>query len=59
MVTFTYLAVRGGLRPEIQADGRGVMFVDESGADVVKYTGLIVRDADGRSLPARFEVVAG
>jgi hypothetical protein len=53
-LTFT-LAVRGGLRPEVQADGRGVRFVDAQGAAALTYSELTVLDADGRKLPARFE----
>ena len=56
-LTFT-LAVRGGLRPEVQADGRGVRFVDAQGAAALTYSELTVLDADGRKLPARFESVA-
>jgi hypothetical protein len=53
------LAVRGGLRPEVQADGRGVRFVDAQGAAALTYSELTVLDADGRKLPARFEPVEG
>jgi hypothetical protein len=49
------LAVRGGLRPEVLADGLGVRFVDAQGAAALTYSELIVLDADGRKLPARFE----
>ncbi|MCG3129013.1 MAG: hypothetical protein CHACPFDD_03909 [Phycisphaerae bacterium] len=49
------LAVRGGLRPHVSGDGRGVTFVDDNGAAVVNYNGLTVIDADGKSLPAWFE----
>ena len=52
------LTVRGGLRPEVQADGRGVRFVDAQGAAALAYSELTVLDADGRKLPARFEPVA-
>ncbi len=55
-LTFT-LAVRGGLRPEVQADGQGVLFQDDTGATVLNYTGLKVWDADGKILPSRFETV--
>ncbi len=55
-LTFT-LAVRGGLRPEVQADGRGVRFVDAEGTAVLTYAGLTVFDDDGRKLPARFAPV--
>ncbi len=49
------LAVRGGLRLEVRGDGQDVAFVDAAGAAVLTYRGLKVFDADGRSLPARFE----
>jgi hypothetical protein len=51
------LAVRGGLRPQVQADGRGVRFVDAQGAAALTYTDLQVHDAAGKTLPARFELV--
>lgn len=50
------IAVRGGLLPEVGREGRGVRFRDENGASLLTYTGLIVIDAQGRELPARFEV---
>jgi hypothetical protein len=49
------LAVRGGLRPQAQADGRGVNFADEQGQTVIHYAGLKVWDADRRELPARLD----
>jgi len=49
------LAVRGGLRPQGQADGRGASFVENQGRTVVHYNGLKVWDADQRELPARLE----
>jgi hypothetical protein len=52
------LTVRGGLRPEVMADGNGVRFVDVQGAAVVNYTGLKVWDATGRLLAAAFEPMA-
>ena len=52
------LTVRGGLHPEVLADGRGVRFVDAQGAAALTYSELTVLDADGRKLPARFEPVA-
>ena len=55
-LTFT-LAVRGELRPEVQADGRGVRFVDAEGTAALTYAGLTVFDANGRKLPAHFEPV--
>ncbi len=52
------LAVRGDLRAQEHADGRGVSFVDEQGHAVVHYTGLKVWDADNRQLSARIEADA-
>jgi len=49
------MTTRGDLSPRIAADGRGVVFVDVARAALVNYGGLKVWDADGRSLPARFE----
>ena len=49
------LGVRGSLRPEVEADGRGVRFIDAGGSTVLTYAGLLVSDARGRSLAARFE----
>ena len=49
------LAVRGGLRPVIDAGGRGVGFSDSTGATILTYTGLTVVDAEGRELTGRFE----
>ena len=50
------LAVRGELRPQVSADGRGLSFHAANGAPVVHYTKLMVQDADGRDLPAHFTV---
>jgi len=51
------LAVRGGLRPEVTTNGRDVRFVDAQGSTALTYTGLTVRDAEGRLLPAWFEAL--
>jgi hypothetical protein len=53
------LGVRGELRPEVAADGRGVRFVDAGGAAQLDYSGLVVADADGRPLAARFDALDG
>jgi hypothetical protein len=53
-ISFT-LAVRGGLAPDVNDDGRSVRFVDGAGATVVTYSGLTVFDADGDLLRADFE----
>ena len=57
-LTFT-LSVRGGLRPELQAGGRGVRFVDAQGSPVLTYSELTVVDANGVALPAWFEAAPG
>ena len=53
-LTFT-LAVRGGLVPRVQDDGRGVSFANGDGTTVLIYTGLTVLDTDGKEVPAHFE----
>ncbi len=50
------LTVRGGLRAQAHANGRGVNFVNEQGRTVINYTGLKVWDADNRVLTARIDV---
>ncbi len=50
------IGVRGGLRPHLTADARGVDFRDASGLTVLTYDGLKVWDADGRMLASRFEL---
>ena len=53
------LAVRGGLRPEVEgSDGSAVRFVDEAGAAVVRYAGLKAWDADGKALSSRMTASA-
>lgn len=47
------LGVRGSLRADVAKDA--VQFRDQQGAAVVIYSGLKVWDADGKTLPARFE----
>ena len=53
------LASRGNLQPKITADAQGVFFQETSGTTVVNYTGLKVWDADGKTLPSRFEAAGG
>jgi len=55
-LTFT-LAVRGGLRPEVQEGGLGVRFLDAGNNLILTYAGLSVFDADGRSLEASLDCV--
>lgn len=52
------LEVRGGLRPVVEPDRLSVRFVEATGATVLTYGGLLVFDADGKALPARFESAA-
>ena len=54
-----HLAVRGGLAPRVTGGGASVSFVDASGAAALNFGGLKAWDADGKALPARFEVAAG
>ncbi|MCB9853071.1 MAG: hypothetical protein H6819_08245 [Phycisphaerales bacterium] len=48
------LLVRGDLRPEISVNGRDIAFVSDDGASVVHYNNLVVFDATGATIPARF-----
>jgi trimeric autotransporter adhesin len=48
------LAVRGGLRPVIDQDGRGVRFAEDDGSTALTYGGLKAWDAQGRNLTVRF-----
>ncbi len=57
-LSFT-LSVRGCLRAQVMEDERGAHFVNEGGAAVLTYAGLVVFDAAGRSLPARLERITG
>jgi hypothetical protein len=52
------LSVRGNLFPQVSGDGHDVAFISATGAAVVNYNGLKVFDADGATVPARFETVA-
>jgi uncharacterized delta-60 repeat protein len=47
------LAVRGGLRAQVQNGGLSASFVSETGGAAVMYSGLKAWDADGRAMPAR------
>ena len=49
------MTVRGGLRPLVQADGRGVSFVDADGRPWCNTPALKAWDADGKTLAARLE----
>ena len=53
------LRVCGPLRSEVNAMGRDVRFLNESGSAVLSYTGLRAFDADGRELDARFAAGGG
>lgn len=58
LLTFT-LTVRGGLIPEVAAGGGSVSFVNAAGAATLNFGGLKAWDADGKTLPARFQAVRG
>ncbi|MFN8465280.1 MAG: FG-GAP-like repeat-containing protein [Caldilineaceae bacterium] len=51
------LAQTGDLRAEVAADGQGLRVLDQGGGAVLKYVGLHVFDAAGRSLEAHFAIV--
>jgi len=51
------LSVRGDLEPEVRGAGRDVAFLHADGGVALTYSGLTVFDADGDTLPARFERV--
>ncbi|MEM7201671.1 MAG: hypothetical protein AAF628_15490 [Planctomycetota bacterium] len=53
------LALRGSLAAQVDHDGRGLAFTPPDGPVAVRYTGLTAFDAAGRTLPARFRLVAG
>ncbi len=48
--------VLGKLRPEVLSGGRGVRFLDEQGAMILTYNGLLVLDAKGDKFPAILQV---
>src|SRR5678815_655847 len=50
-----WLSVHGGLQPDVQADGRGVIFRDVNHKSALTYTGLTVVDADSHGVAAHFE----
>jgi hypothetical protein len=43
----------------VSGNGRDVLFVNASGASVVNYNNLSVVDADGTTVPAKFEAIDG
>ncbi len=48
------LTVRGGLRPQVAAEGASVAFLNESGGAALTYGGLKAWDADGKTVQVRF-----
>jgi hypothetical protein len=53
------LAVRGGLKARVGANGGAASFTTANGSTAVNYSGLKVWDADGKVMPARFSVEGG
>jgi hypothetical protein len=47
------MTVRGDLQPQMADDGQSVLFQNPHGRDVLRYSQLEVKDATGRTLPAR------
>lgn len=50
------LRVSGTLRPELSDNGQSLKWRDGEGEIELLYTELVVQDATGRSLPARFDL---
>ena len=50
------LGLRGSLLPIVQADARGVRFWNTDGVAMLAYAGLVVFDATGAELDARFHL---
>ncbi|QJE94649.1 hypothetical protein [Luteolibacter luteus] len=50
-----HLSNRGGIRPQISAEGDCVSFQREDGSSALTYGGLKAWDADGKKLSVRFE----
>ena len=46
--------VRGGLKPQVTADGKDVRFLNKVGVCVLTYSGLKVLDAGGKPVNAKF-----
>ena len=51
-----HLTATGTLRPTLGSDGRRVEWRDAQGKQALWYRGLVVIDAEGRTLPSRMEV---
>jgi hypothetical protein len=51
------LMVRGSLQAKIAADGLSVQFRDTAGNTVLRYSGLKVWDADGKTLASHFDSI--
>ncbi|QJE94659.1 FG-GAP repeat protein [Luteolibacter luteus] len=54
-----HLSVRGDVKPQVSASGDSVSFHQEDGASALSYGGLKAWDADGKTLPVRFEQAVG
>jgi len=49
------LAVHGDLEPQVSPDSSSIAFQTTSGTTALTYGGLKAWDADGKTLPVRFE----
>lgn len=58
-VLIVELRTRGELRVSLTNGARTIMFRDAHERERFRYDGLVAFDADGRDLPARFELVDG
>jgi FG-GAP repeat len=48
-----HISTTGNLEPEVEKDGKGIVWKDAQGNEVLRYSGLYARDATGRWLSAR------
>src|SRR6185503_10237897 len=53
------MELTGTLLPTVAADGQAIDFSVPGGSPVLRYAELVVRDAQGRDLPARMEAFWG
>jgi hypothetical protein len=53
------MAIDGALAGRVEADGRGVLLTGADGTALYRYSGLVVRDANGQEAPAWLEAQGG
>lgn len=50
------MKITGNLIPDVMKDGKGIVWRDINGNEILNYSGLYAYDATGKNLPARMEV---